>query len=50
MRIYRRYLAREVSGAILLVLAGFLALFSFFDMITEVKNVGEGSYQLHHWD
>ena len=48
MRIYRRYLAREVSGAILLVLAGFLALFSFFDMITEVKNVGEGSYQLHH--
>lgn len=48
MRIYRRYLAREVSGAILLVLAGFLALFGFFDMIGEVKNVGEGSYQLHH--
>jgi lipopolysaccharide export system permease protein len=48
MKIYRRYLAREVSGAILLVLAGFLALFGFFDMIGEVKNVGEGSYQLHH--
>ncbi|WP_301100359.1 LPS export ABC transporter permease LptG [Propionivibrio sp.] len=48
MKIYRRYLAREVSGAILLVLAGFLALFGFFDMIAEVKNVGEGSYQLHH--
>ena len=48
MKIYRRYLAREVSGAILLVLAGFLALFGFFDMITEVKNVGEGAYQLHH--
>jgi lipopolysaccharide export system permease protein len=48
MKIYRRYLAREMSGSILLVLAGFLALFGFFDMISEVKNVGEGSYQLHH--
>lgn len=48
MKIYRRYLAREVTGAILLVLAGFLALFGFFDMIGEVKNVGEGNYQLHH--
>ncbi len=48
MKIYRRYLAREVSGAILLVLAGFLALFGFFDMITEVKSVGQSGYQLHH--
>lgn len=48
MKIYRRYLAREVSGAIVLVLAGFLALFGFFDMITEVKSVGQGAYQLHH--
>ena len=48
MKIYRRYLAREVAAAILLVLAGFLALFGFFDMITEVKNVGQGGYQLHH--
>ena len=48
MKIYRRYLAREASGAILLVLSAFLALFGFFDMITEVKSVGEASYQLHH--
>jgi lipopolysaccharide export system permease protein len=48
MKIYRRYLAREVSGAILLVLVAFLALFGFFDMIAEVKNVGQGSYELHH--
>ena len=48
MKIYRRYLAREVSAGILLVLAGFLALFGFFDLIAEVKNVGEGSYELHH--
>lgn len=48
MKIYRRYLAWEVSGAILLILAGFLALFGFFDMVGEVKNVGEGNYQWHH--
>ena len=48
MKIYRRYIAREVSAAILLVLAAFLALFSFFDMITEVKSVGQAGYQLHH--
>ena len=48
MKIHHRYLAREVSGAILLVLAGFLALFGFFDMIAEVKNVGQGGYLLRH--
>ena len=48
MKIYRRYLAREAAAAILLVLGGFLALFGFFDMIAEVKNVGQGNYQLHH--
>jgi lipopolysaccharide export system permease protein len=48
MRIYRRYLAREVSGAIGLVLAGFLALFGFFDMLAEVNNIGRGDYQIRH--
>ena len=48
MMIYRRYLAREVAGAIVLVLVAFLALFGFFDMINEVKSVGRGSYQLYH--
>ncbi|MEZ7911958.1 MAG: LPS export ABC transporter permease LptG [Propionivibrio sp.] len=48
MKIYRRYLSREVVAAIALVLAGFLALFGFFDMITEVKSVGQGDYQLRH--
>ena len=48
MKIYRRYLAREVSGAILLVLAGFLALFGFFDMIGEVKSVSDSGYQWYH--
>lgn len=40
MRIYRRYLARETLGAILLVLAAFLALFGFFDMVADLRNVG----------
>lgn len=48
MKIYRRYVTREVAGAILLVLAAFLALFGFFDMVAEVKNVGQNSYQLRH--
>lgn len=48
MKIHRRYLAKEITAAVLLVLVAFLALFAFFDMIAEVKNVGRGSYQLHH--
>ena len=48
MSVYRRYLMREVAAAILLVFAGFLALFGFFDMLGEVRNVGEGGYQFRH--
>jgi lipopolysaccharide export system permease protein len=48
MKIYRKYLAREVSAAILLVLGAFLALFGFFDMINELKDVGRSGYELHH--
>jgi lipopolysaccharide export system permease protein len=49
MKIYRRYLMRELVAGVLLVLAAFLSLFSFFDMITEVKSVGSNaSYQLVH--
>ncbi len=48
MKVYRRYLAREVSAAILLVLLAFLALFAFFDLLGEIKGVGQGGYQLHH--
>lgn len=48
MKIYQRYLAREVSAAILLVLLAFLALFSFFDMLGEVKSFGQGGYEFRH--
>ena len=44
MKLYRRYLIREVAAAILLVLVAFLALFGFFDLIAELKNVGQGGY------
>ncbi len=48
MKLYRRYVGREVTGAVLLVLLAFLALFAFFDMLGEIRNVGQGGYQLHH--
>ncbi|MRD73172.1 LPS export ABC transporter permease LptG [Rhodocyclus tenuis] len=48
MKIYQRYLLRETVAAILLVLVAFLALFGFFDLIAELKDVGHGGYQLHH--
>lgn len=46
--LYQRYLMREVFAAIFLVLAAFLALFSFFDFIDELRSVGKGSYNLGH--
>ena len=48
MKVYRRYLGREVTSAILLVLLAFLALFAFFDTLGEIKNVGQGNYQVQH--
>lgn len=48
MKIYKRYLVKEVSAAVLLVLVAFLALFSFFDLIGELRDVGSGGYKLQH--
>jgi lipopolysaccharide export system permease protein len=41
-----RYLARQIYGAVGFVLVGFLALFAFFDLIAELRDLGQGSYQL----
>ena len=41
-----RYLAREIYGSVSLVLAGFLALFAFFDLIRELTDLGNGGYNL----
>jgi lipopolysaccharide export system permease protein len=48
MKIYARHLAHEIYGATLLVLAAFLALFAFFDLIHEMEDIGQSGYQLHH--
>ncbi len=43
--LYQRYLMRETLAAVFLVLAAFLALFSFFDLINELRSVGKSGYQ-----
>lgn len=45
---YQRYLFREVFFATLLVLAAFLALFGFFDLINELGSIGRGTYHIQH--
>lgn len=42
----QRYLARQIYAAVGLVLAGFLALFAFFDLIRELGDLGAGEYHL----
>lgn len=41
-----RYLARQIWGAVGFVLTGFLALFAFFDLIGELRDLGNGNYHL----
>jgi len=48
MKVVRRYLAREIYAATGLVLAAFLGLFAFFDLIHELGDIGKGSYALQH--
>jgi lipopolysaccharide export system permease protein len=48
IKVYERHLAREIYSATLLVLAAFLVLFAFFDLIHEMEDVGKGAYQLQH--
>lgn len=48
LQLYQRYLMRETLAAVLLVLVAFLALFAFFDLINELRSVGNNGYQLQH--
>jgi lipopolysaccharide export system permease protein len=41
-----RYFARQIYSAVAFVLLGFLALFSFFDLIKELGDLGNGDYDL----
>ena len=46
MRVLRRYIGRQVLFSILLVLAALLMLFSFFDLIYELRDIGESRLNL----
>ncbi len=48
MKVLRRYFATEIYQAVLFVLIAFLALFAFFDMMGEVRWVGQGPYRIEH--
>ncbi|MEO6354517.1 MAG: LPS export ABC transporter permease LptG [Oxalobacteraceae bacterium] len=48
MKVLQRYFAVEILRSVLFVLIAFLALFTFFDMITELQAIGRGAYQLQH--
>jgi lipopolysaccharide export system permease protein len=48
MRVLDRYVSREVVGAVVFALVAFLALFAFFDLISELPQVGRGGYELQH--
>ena len=41
-----RYLARQIFAAVGFVMLGFLSLFAFFDLITELGDIGRGEYSL----
>ncbi len=46
MKTLRRYVTRQVLSSTLLVAAALLMLFSFFDFIQELGDVGRGKYRL----
>jgi lipopolysaccharide export system permease protein len=46
IRTLEKYFARQIWGAVAFVMAGFLALFAFFDLIRELADLGNGDYQL----
>lgn len=48
MTVLQRYFSAEIIRSVLFVLAAFLALFAFFDLIGELQAVGHGGYQLQH--
>ncbi len=48
LKVFESYLAREIYAATGLVLAAFLLLFAFFDLIHEFEFLGKGTYQLQH--
>ena len=48
MRTLRRYIAAEIIAATALVVVALLALFAFFDLVEEMKDLGRGGYRMKH--
>ena len=48
MRTLRRYLASEIIVATALVVLALVLLFSFFDLVEEIKDLGRGGYRMKH--
>jgi lipopolysaccharide export system permease protein len=46
MKIFNRYLWQETSINIVMIMLGLIAMFSFFDLIQELDNLGQGNYGL----
>jgi lipopolysaccharide export system permease protein len=44
MKLINRYLSHEIISSIMLVMLALIAMFSFFDLIQELENVGKGTY------
>lgn len=48
MKTLQRYFRREIVNAVLFTLIAFLALFVFFDLMSELSSVGRSGYKLQH--
>lgn len=48
LKVFERYLARQVYASSALVLAAFLMLFAFFDLVGEMQDLGRGGYQFEN--
>lgn len=48
LKVFERYLARQIYTSTALVLVAFLMLFAFFDMVGEMQSLGRGGYQLEN--
>ena len=48
LKLYQRYLMRETFAAVALVLVAFLVIFSFFELINELRDIGKQGQQMWH--
>ncbi len=48
MKVLYRYFASEIYRSVMFALLAFLALFAFFDLMSELGSVGRGPYQVEH--